>query len=231
MHLSLHNHLSAVPARLRKSTETPTSVKSSITDNSFMIDKGEDTPVVKKTRGGKKTVVPSKGRTRAKKMVEQRAEEVSDADSHDLFPELTNKDDGGVKSSTPVDSQKSKSAESTSEVATSRRQTRSRNDTSKSKPKSKPEDEDEEYANPSDASDSPVPVPKKKTPARSAVHRKVSTPSTIKTTMPAAAKSAAAKTTAGKNKFGFSPRKTRRVSKMEDKEREENIGKRLRKRE
>jgi hypothetical protein len=228
----MHNHLSATPARVRKSTETPTSVPSV---NSFMIDEGEDTPAVKKTRGGKKTVVPRKGSARARKMVEQRAEQVSDADSHDLFPELKNKDDGGVKTSTPVVSKKGKSSEGTSEAVTGRRQTRSRNDAT-SKSKSKPEDEDEEYANPSDASDSPAPKPtitnsKKKTLARSAVRKKVATPSTTKTTTPAAAKSAPAKTPAGKNKFGFSPRKTRRVSKMEDQEKEENIGKRLRKRE
>jgi hypothetical protein len=63
-----------------------------------------------------------------------------------------------------------------------------------------------EASDPPSASPIPVPAPalsKKKTPARSALLKKVSTPSTAKST-PSLAGS-----TPGRNKFGFSPRKTR----------------------
>jgi hypothetical protein len=136
MHLGLHNHLNAMPTRVRKAREvTESPVKSSINGNSFMIDEGdtpEPEPSTKRRRTiNKKTPAPKKAAPRQARGIktEQRAVELSEEDEQDLFPEPLIKPNKPLPAPTPapkkvaLNTRPEKAGEST--PLPDRRQTRS----------------------------------------------------------------------------------------------------------
>jgi hypothetical protein len=105
MHLSLHNHLNAMPTRVRKSDEgTETPVKLSITGNSFMIDEDDTSePAAKRKRtANKKTSVPKKGAPRRAREIKMEQRAPVEEDEQGLFPEPLIKPDRSLPTPTPA---------------------------------------------------------------------------------------------------------------------------------
>jgi hypothetical protein len=89
MHPSLHNHLNAMPMRIRKSSEgTETPVKSSSTGNLFMVDEDDTTELVAKRKriANKKTSAPKKAAPRRARGINTKQHAPEEEDEQELFP-------------------------------------------------------------------------------------------------------------------------------------------------